>query len=36
MPIASKSAKKPTKFKPVALASVGIDHDFDLNQFERF
>ncbi|WP_415879673.1 methyl-accepting chemotaxis protein [Methylomonas sp. TEB] len=31
-----KSAKKAIKIKPVAQASANIDHDFDLNQFERF
>ncbi|WP_171696819.1 methyl-accepting chemotaxis protein [Methylomonas sp. ZR1] len=31
-----KSAKKAVKIKPVAQASANIDHDFDLNQFERF
>jgi methyl-accepting chemotaxis protein len=36
VPIAHKSAKKTTKVKPVAQAGVGIEHDFDLNQFERF
>ncbi|MBD9359952.1 methyl-accepting chemotaxis protein [Methylomonas fluvii] len=32
----AKGAKKATKIKPVAQASANIDHDFDLNQFERF
>ncbi|MGZ0077162.1 methyl-accepting chemotaxis protein [Methylomonas sp. YC3] len=31
-----KSAKKAVKIKPVVQASANIDHDFDLNQFERF
>jgi methyl-accepting chemotaxis protein len=35
-PTEFKAAKKAIKLKPVAQASASIDHDFDLNQFERF
>ncbi|MDT4289207.1 methyl-accepting chemotaxis protein [Methylomonas sp. MO1] len=35
-PTEVKATKKTIKVKPVAQASANIDHDFDLNQFERF
>jgi PAS domain S-box-containing protein len=35
-PTEVKAAKKAIKVKSVAQSSANIDHDFDLNQFERF